>query len=993
MQNTCSNYRKIVNNYGLGHEKNNNFLKAVFIKKTIRKMLADKIAGNYNPSKLEKEVLDFFMDESSGFKWNHPEQAKKQAYDTTRQILRYTNSEARIPVYMDSRDIIISGTKVTVRPDEVFITTNSNGEKFYNIVRIKCTKPKISQAKANNGSPEAIELYELLKYGESIITKRNDEHVTANIYYLRKNTDRFDDADLLNEKFDSSFFGGKGSYSSATGSGNIIALTESFRNGMKINTTYDSKKHMMVQLPDYDNVFKDACKTVYEETEPEACTPRQCEACPIKAMCPKFFTEAPLAINEEKVVAKAKRIRMTHAQLEATHFDSGLCRINAGAGAGKTSVVKSHFMSLCEKGYDPEKILVITFTNSGAEEMRSRIVNGLKRNGIDTPAEKLWIMTFNAFGDILVKNHYIQLGYTIAPKLIDDIERSHIIANLLQSVPVIPGLDYRNFTMDSAHVKGALPTAGLVFTLAKKYQLSVADVQKCKDLLLTKYAISVREPAIEELLKLFDKYDDSLRANNLIEYDDQISLIFELLYQNPDFFNDYGFEHIIVDEFQDTDEQQINLLKALIDTPSFKSLMVVGDDSQAIYGFRDTSPEYIINFEKYIGAPLTDIYLLDNFRSTPEIIDFANKINNMNSSKIAKDLVAKRPSGDPVAVVGFTDTDEEYNYIVNQIKQNIEDGVKPEDIAFIGYAKSELRKMADLLSKEGITSVMMNPELLNENSRVQAGLALLSCLENPSDKKSELTYISAVNGKNLIELSYSEATNLISEEEAKLNECRRLAEPLRRKKILELLSQLNRNNDEVFESFMTTIEFKPTVAAMFEYAHDFNEFGDKQAFRRSHTYPGVVLTTAHSSKGLEWPVTYVSLSKFDSESLNSIKLMEERRRLLFVSATRARDRLVITGNWIAYTEVKDEKGKVRIPHINQFLKESFETIGETLDNKDILTMVSDAKERKAALRQMNRIKSNCDKSSLIRRFAGRKARNLRKKGRQLVARNKRATLR
>lgn len=247
MQNTCSNYRKIVNNYGLGHEKNNNFLKAVFIKKTIRKMLVDKIAGNYKPSELEKEVLNFFMDESSGFNWNHPEQAKKQAYDTTRQILRYTNSEIRIPVYMNPRDIIISGTKVTVRPDEVFITTNSKGEKFYDIVKIKCTKPKISQTKANNGSSEAIELYELLKYGESILAKRNDEHVTANIYYLRKNTDRFDDADLLNENFDTSFFGGKGKYSPASGSGNIISLTESYRNGMKISHAYDTRKHNIVQ--------------------------------------------------------------------------------------------------------------------------------------------------------------------------------------------------------------------------------------------------------------------------------------------------------------------------------------------------------------------------------------------------------------------------------------------------------------------------------------------------------------------------------------------------------------------------------------------------------------------------------------------------------------------------------------------------------------------------------------------------------------------------
>ena len=979
MKNNCENYRNINQNFGLGHDDNINRLKSKFIKEQIKSLLEEKANGSYEPEKVQESVEEYFNDPDNGFHWNHPEQMKKQAYDTARQILRYVNSETRTPLYLDGKVVQLANNCFNyVAPDEVFIIRKANGEKFYNLVKIKCSKPRISQKKAYSGNADALELFELLKYGQTILSKKGEEHVTASIYYLRKNTDRSEDANELNGKFDSDFFGNDGINSVAYGSGNIVSLTETYRNGLKI-TCGNAKNGAYVTLPDYDLIFKSAVEKAYSTISASECTAEQCNNCSIKNMCSKFFTEAPLAIEEEKVVARAKRFKLTKEQEQAADFEKGLCRINAGAGAGKTSVVKSHFVSLCNKGYDPEKILVITFTNSGAEEMRTRIVSSLTRNGITANPDSLWIMTFNAFGDLLLKKNYESLGYTASPKLVDDIERSHIIADLLASVPAIQGLDYRNFTMDSGYVKGALAVAKLVFSLAKKYQLSVTEVQRCSELLYSKYGISVRENAITELLKLFTQYDNMLHDANLVEYDDQISCLFELAYNDPTFFDKLGFEHIIVDEFQDTDEQQIDLLRKLIDTPSFKSLMVVGDDSQAIYGFRDTSPEFIINFEKYIGSPITDIYLLENFRSTPEIIDFANKVNDMNISKISKDLISTQKSGDPVTVVGFGDSNEEYSYIVNQIKQNIADGVKPEDIAFIGYSKAELRKMGDLLGKEGITSVMMNPELLQENSRVQAGLALLESLENPADRKALLTFASAYNEQNLMSLSFANGQKLINEVDELVSSCRRLPEPNKKLQIIELLKKLNRNNDEVFESFISTLEFKPTVKAMFEYARDFKEFGANAAFRRSHSYPGVVLTTAHSSKGLEWPYAYVSVSKFDSEEITKrLAYEEERRRLLFVSATRAKKRLVVTGAWVAY-KVDIEGTKLKKNFYNKFLLNSFEAIGEEFSDEDLDQIYTAYKARKA-LKRKDEKEKKIVVTVTTRKFNPRPTRTLRRKG-------------
>lgn len=996
--NPCAIYDKAKNNYGLGYEKTANVLKTRYILDKIASLLDDKFKGVYDPSNLQEETESFFLNPDSGFFWKHDQQAKEQAVDTTRQILRYVNSENRKPVYFDGKEIVMpTGKTIYVRPTEVFITTNSKGQRIIEVVKIKTSRPKITQRQAENGAESAIELFELLKFGQTLLNKKGEENVVASIYYLRKDSDRYADASTgLNGNFDENFFNLKDTASSSSNGRNIIKIIESYRNGLKLTLGYNPKArtHKSFALPDYDKIFKNSCDVAYSKIEASECSPSLCENCPIKAMCPKHFTEAPLAIETEKETVRAKRMKLTPSQKAATNFDSGLCRINAGAGAGKTSVVKSHFMSLCEKGFDPTKILVITFTNSGAEEMRSRIVSGLKRNGIEVDPDSLWILTFNAFGDLLLKSNYYKLGYSVAPKLIDDIERSRIITEVLKENPVINGLDYRNFTLNHSNVKGALPTVATVFSLAKKYSLSYADYIQCSEMLHDKYAFSISYATCKEILKLYPKYDDKLRESNLIEFDDQIANIFEILYHEPDFFEKLGFEHIIVDEFQDTDQQQIDILKQLIDSPSFKSLMVVGDDSQAIYGFRDTSPDYIIHFEDYIGSPLTDIYLLENFRSTPQIIEFANKINNMNTSKIAKDLVATRPSGDPVTVVGFGDQKQEYSYIVEQIKQNINDGVKPEDIAFIGYTKSELRKMADLLSKEGITSVMMNPELLQENSRVLAGLAMLKALQNPADRKSLLTYASALNDKNIMELSFAKAQKAISFAESKLAECRRMPEPTKKVQIVELLKELDRNDDEVFEGFIASIEFKPSVAEMYDYARDFEEFGDRAAIRRSHSYPGVVLTTAHSSKGLEWPIAYVSVSKFDDEVLSKkLETIEERRRLLFVSATRAKDRLVVTGTWVAYTTSDKYNPKAKMQWYNKYLLNAFEAIGENFTDTDLKEIYTIYRTVKAEERQKEKlVKASTVLPKRTYTFNPRKMRSLRKKGRQTVKRHNRIIL-
>lgn len=971
---SCRRYRNIRSNFDLRNYDSPFTLKTAWIKKTIKEVLT----GTIKSADVPKLTEDYFKNTPT-FDWKHPAQAEEQAADAVRMILRYTNSEDRYPLYLGKKTVTVLHHSIDVYADETFITTSRNG-KDIEVVKFKCSKPNVSQKAADLGSQSAIGLYELLLYARTLLTGRGKEHIRASFYYLSKQSDKYDNPSMgTAAHFEKGFFGRN--YSSAPYAHNVVTLEENYSNGLLL--TYVCSADSDTKLVSYDELYKPAIKKYLSGKDPEECTPQDCAACEFSTMCQ--YSLPPLAKTEEKETRRARRMSLTPAQREAADFDHGICRINAGAGTGKTNTVKAHFVSLCHKGYDPEKILVITFTNSGAEEMKGRILSGLKRNGIDANPEKLWITTFNSFGYALIRKDYRKLGFTAQPKVIDDVERFRIIASILNSVPEIEGLDYRNFTVNERYVKGALAVTAAVFALAKKYQLapSQTDVKLCVRQLREKDGISVKAETAESLLNLYVDYDKKLRAANLIEYDDQIVLLSELLYQDPTYFNSLGFEHIIVDEFQDTDIQQIDLLNRLIDTPSFKSMVVVGDDSQAIFSFRDTSPEFLINFEKYVPNPVTDVYLLNNFRCTPEIIDFANKVNDMNVNKVSKSLIATRPSGDPVTVCGFLTKDDEYRYISEQIKENIREGMKPDDIAFIAFSRPELLKMAGILSEAGIPSVLMNPEALIENCRVRAGLSLIKAIQNPKDKTSVMTYLSAVKSGGLLDENYVRVSSEISDCQTMLYNVRSLPEAAKRARIISMLEELDRNDDEVFENFLETIKFCPTCKRIYDYASDFELYGQKVAYRRNHAYPGVVLTTAHSSKGLEWKYVYVSVSGFDAEETSAGVLttgsrnqIEELHRLLFVSATRARDRLVITGKWQCRTYT-DDSG-IKWPVYNRMLRDSFKAIGEKLTPSDVDAIVSAQKEALRSSRKTTR--KAAAKQKPRRTFAARKTRALRRKG-------------
>ena len=866
-----------------------------------------------------------------------------------KEVIRYVSGE----LSMVRQRVLLKGMSVDIGVEEdVYVEPDfvAIGDPYVDHLRDGLELDgTISIIKLHAGKPHGaretkkdLAKYAMLKYARKLVSPGKTVDIIISDVYLKRADDTGDNA--KEPKFETNFW--------APGGNNVISLYETYVGG--------------TEKTDLDIEFEPVVKAFNEGQEAEECSESDCKACPLNDIC--HYAEPPIRINKEKVQKTIRDLMLTNSQDEAIEYEQGVVRINAGAGVGKTVVVALRTVTLLNKGVKPEEIVLMTFTNAGAEEMKSRIqlYNDDIGTGEDISAMK--VCTFNSFGDDILKIEYPQFGFSEPPKVIDEVERAGIISNLLKE-NVISGLNYKQFIANSQYVKGAVWIAARVFDIVKKGPYTILDLDSVWSELGQDRRFATKE-AVEKLIRLYDDYDAELRENNLIEFADQEMMLFELLQKDPYYLEQFGYKHVIVDEFQDTNLKQMELLKILINAPTCESLMVVGDDSQAIFSFRDTSPEYIINFKRYIGEETDDIFLLDNHRCTPEIIEFANKINDMNTFKVAKDLIATRPSGKPVTVKGFHTQEDEEEYIIKGIKDQLASGRKPEEIAIICATKNELRRFMNRLTKEGIQSVSLNPEPYLENSRVKAAIAFVKCLSDDTDTQNMLSYMNAKVGGGLFEKTAEEIEKLI--EEGRIDAALIDAKLPHEKKdaLLDTLKALDRNDDEIYQKFLETLERK-TYEKMVEYCNDFLVFGTKNEARREHDYPGIVLTTCHSSKGLEWPIVFASLSKFDSETKNlhsgsgsAMRALEEQRRLLFVTATRARDELFVTGKYIAY-------GKKGNYVYNMFLQDSFEANGQEFNifniQKEAEAIALEKKRQRAEERKLlaAKLKAAKEQAALI----------------------------
>lgn len=712
-------------------------------------------------------------------------------------------------------------------------------------------------------------LYESLKRENRL---EGIEILMASYYFLRKTGD--------SSAFDEDFFSGLG--------GNVVRLT--------------------VKTAEAEEFFRRAEKDFEAFYEGEAEEPDEvCERCRYMIFCREKENQQP---TEEKEFPKKKLPALSEEQEKAVHTLYGNIRCLATAGSGKTTVMAYRITELLKDGVRPEEIGCFTFTNLAAREMKDRISGFCAARGIHADISKMQISTVHSFGDRVIRDNYKRLGFTEPPTLINEIQKTRLLAETIKAAPVIEELEpfYKNPYTDYPAYKGILPLMKYAFQNIRENSLEDASWDQMKKTGMFGYE---KRETYEQVADLYHTFTNSLKKNNLVTHDDQEDLVIQLAGEDRTVLWSYGLKHICVDEYQDTSPKQYKIFHLLRENPESKSLFAVGDEDQSIYRFRGADPTLIVNFHKMFSAGAhTDTPLSVNYRSSSEIVDFANRIVSKTPGRVdIHPAAAKGPNGKEVSVLGFDTKTEEQTYIVGEIETALKHGTAgEEDIAILTATNAELGAYAKMLDGKGIRYVNLNPAPVLENRHVQAAIAAASFLLGDD---------SALPVYALDKNALTDGDTM----QKRLTQARaRLLMVQTAKDFLNAIAPNAGEEDEVYQSFYDSVKGYGDTASLrdlLEYINDYSRFGENETVRREKSYPGVVLTTMHSSKGKEWPVVFCSVSKLHEKDMTAEDICE-KRRLLFVACTRAEEELHVTGTGVAYGSKKNGFTP------NMFLKECME---------------------------------------------------------------------
>ena len=817
-----------------------------------------------------------------------------QAKDDIRDIERYLHCEYRRPVINGHPVVDLCDTGFECQMDFMFkgyqtIKTNKHkeGRKWVydeetvfvlEAVRLFTGKPTVKESSKilDTGISTRLELYVMLKAMEHIAKEEYPGQqimLRASYYFLQK--EREDD-----KKYSEEFFDGKG--------GNVITLQS--------------------YVDDMSNVDKTFEPQMKECLKGQSVSSEKCKTCRSRVLCEYYDAAEPLT-EEERPKPVSLPILSPNQEKAASALE-GNVRVIATAGSGKTTAMAYRIMNLLKAGVQPEKIGCFTFTNAGAGEMRDRIKGFCGLAGIDVDFDKMIISTIHSFGDSLLKQYYNLLGYSKPPVLINEIQKTKIIESILsESSPIEALIDkYKNFYLDMFRAKGILE-------LMKGYFSSIMEGMS-QDEFAEKTGFDTT--TVDSIYNMYMQYDKYKKDACLIEHSDQELGVLKLLRVKPDLFDEVGIEHISVDEYQDTSNVQFSIINEMRKAKCVKSLFIVGDDDQSIYGFRDANVELIKNFFEMIGENGLDIQLMENRRSTHNIVDFASTLISYNQNRIEKHPKSTNEEGEPVCVSAFASKEDEQEYIVDVIEDLIKNGRKDNEIAILAPTNAELMVYADMLKKRGIESVSINPEPILENPRVVGAVGLVKFMLNNSEFNGT-AYINARDNGTAITKSDEEIRQEILNLQNEVKNIKNVTGLFEKFKALD-----QEENDEIYQSFLEDINTamedavkQENLHAVCEYVMDFERFGQKQTARKEKAYNGVVLSTMHSSKGKEWPVVFCSVTKMHGRDLKPEDI-DEKNRLLFVACTRAKKELYISGVAIAFSSAM--QGDVE----NMFLAECIE---------------------------------------------------------------------
>jgi DNA helicase II / ATP-dependent DNA helicase PcrA len=391
-------------------------------------------------------------------------------------------------------------------------------------------------------------------------------------------------------------------------------------------------------------------------------------------------------------------------QREAVTHGEGPLLILAGAGSGKTRVLTHRIAYLVATDQaKPNEILAITFTNKAAGEMRDRAQLLVGRR-----VRAMWVMTFHSACARMLRAHADRLGYTRQFTIYDQADSRRLVKRCLDDL----GVDPKRFTPASVH-----------------NQISDAK-NKLRD--ADEYGRMVGSFFEQTVADVYRSYERELHRMNAMDFDDLLVRAVNVLELFPEVRERYatGFRHVLVDEYQDTNHAQYRWLQLL--AGEHRNLMVVGDDAQAIFGFRGADIRNILEFEDTF--PDTRVVKLEqNYRSTQTILDAANSVIRNNRGQKPKSLWTELGQGDPIKVRELEDEHAEARFVTGEIQRLVDEGVGRSEIAVFYRTNAQSRVLEDTLVRAEIAYQVIGGTKFYERAEIKDAIAYLTVLVNPQD--------------------------------------------------------------------------------------------------------------------------------------------------------------------------------------------------------------------------------------------------------------------
>ena len=649
---------------------------------------------------------------------------------------------------------------------------------------------------------------------------------------------------------------------------------------------------------------------------------------------------------------------LNEAQRAAVEYIDGPSLVIAGAGSGKTRVLTYKIAYLLSQGMKPWSIMALTFTNKAAREMKERIG---KLVGNDL-AQHLYMGTFHSIFSRILRAEAEHIGFNNNFTIYDESDSRSLIKAIVKEM----GLDDKKYKPAAVHAKISMAKNNLMSAAAYESDAAIFEQNK--------------RAQMPEVGKIFVAYVQRCKQANAMDFDDLLTLTYQLFREHEDIRHKYAarFDYVLVDEYQDTNHVQMSIVMQLCQEK--QRVCAVGDDSQSIYSFRGANIDNILNYQRQFQG--TRLFKLEqNYRSTQTIVEAANSLIKHNRNQIPKDVFSENAKGEKIQYKPAYSDKEEAVIVAKDVKRiRREDGCQYSDFAILYRTNAQSRSFEEEFRKQGIPYRIYGGLSFYQRKEIKDIIAYFRLVANPDDEEAikriinypargigattvlkiadcahqnQVSFWEVIGAPEQYGLAVNKGTMnkletfrlLISSfiERAQTTDVYELGDAIikesgisqdimsgkdaddlaRQENLEEFLSGMSAFVEERREEGRFDKLFLQDYLQDVALLTDADSDGDKDE-------PRVSLMTVHAAKGLEFPTVFVvglEENIFPSPlSAASLRELEEERRLLYVAITRAEKHCILTN-----AKNRWRYGKMEFDNPSRFIDE---IDGKLIDSQD-----------------------------------------------------------